>query len=273
MSEQAKPEQVKSVSKSEFLQSYSLYRRADFKGDWSFPHRIQWHCGKCEAETTWSLLVDAAEGTGICSGSYRCGLCNREVLCFYLYNDSKKGSVYKTGQYPEPSTAVAKPLARGLKNSLEHYKKGLICFNQGYGIGAAAYFRRVVEERTNELIDVVADLARANGTGDAEVERILAAKFEKTYDKRLEVASELIPASLRPGGANPLGRLHGLLSGALHAEDEAGALRTAEEMRFILEHFFINLKDFLDSQREYARRLQQPTTAPASAEITNTILE
>ena len=118
------------------------------------------------------------------------------------------------------------------------------------------------------------DLARANGTGDAEVERILAAKFEKTYDKRLEVASELIPASLRPGGANPLGRSHGLLSGALHdVEDEAGALRTAEEMRFILEHFFINLKDFLDSQREYARRLQQPTTAPASAEITNTILE
>ncbi len=103
------------------------------------------------------------------------------------------------------------------------YRCGL-CEGQ-YGIGAVAYFRRVVEERTNELIDVVADLAHANGTGDTEVQKILAAKSEKTYDKRLEVASQMLPVSLRPGGANPLGRLHDLLSVALHVKDEEGALK------------------------------------------------
>ncbi len=267
MTEQAKPEPEKSISPSEFLQQYSLYRKISFNGDWSFPHRLQWECNKCEKETTWSLLVGANEGKGHCSAEYRCNLCNARQIHFYLYNDVKKGAVYKSGQHPEPSISIPKPLEKGLKDSIEHYKKGLISFNQGYGIAAAAYFRRVVEERTVELIDVVADLARANGTSDKEVEKILASKSERTYDKRLEVASQMIPVSLRPGGANPLGRLHGLLSGALHAEDEEGALKTAEEMRYILEHLFINLKDYIDAQKEYAKRLQQPTKALATDKV------
>jgi hypothetical protein len=39
----------------------------------------------------------------------------------------------------------------------------------------------------------------------------------------------MIPVSLRPGGVNPLGRLHSLLSEALHSQPEAESVKLAGE--------------------------------------------
>lgn len=248
--------QEESISPSEFLQTYSLYRRVTFGRGWYFPGKLQWVCNLCDRETTWTLKSGSGSPYGLLWGHYICGLCEKEWLTFYLYNDTGEKELYKVGQYPEPSITIPKRLEKGLKDSAQHYKRALICFNQGYGIAAVAYFRRVVEERTAELIDVVADLAKANGSSGEEAEKILAAKSERTYDKRLEVASQVIPQSLRPGGVNPLGRLHNLLSDALHGQSEEGSLKTAEEMRFIIEHVFSNLKEYIDAQRTYAKKVQ-----------------
>lgn len=246
----------KTVSPSEFLQTYSLYRKATARNKWHFPGKLQWFCEPCKTETTWTLRSNSGGtlGYGLVWGSYNCGLCEKNWLTFYVYSGDEE--VYKVGQHPEPSIAIPRRLEKGLKDSAQHYKRALICFNQGYGIAAVAYFRRVVEERTNELIDVVAQLAEANGSSGEEIKKILAAKSERTYDKRLEVASQVIPQSLRPGGVNPLGRLHDLLSDALHGKSEEGSLKTAEEMRFIIEHVFSNLKEYTDAQRTYAKKVQ-----------------
>jgi hypothetical protein len=249
-----------------FLQSHPLYSPVSWSGDWTFPSRLSLHCDVCGKETTWLVLQDPSDGTGQCKAGYVCGLCGRQYTTFYLFNDSTKKIVYKTGQHPEPSIAVSKRLQAGLKDSLQHYKRGLICFNQGYGIAAVAYFRRVVEERTNELIDVVVELALASGTAEAEVAKIIAAKSERTYEKKLEVASQMIPASLRPGGVNSLGRLHSLLSEALHSRPEDESVKVADELKFIIEHVFSNLKDYIDSQRAYADRIQNAGRAAAPAD-------
>jgi hypothetical protein len=248
-----------------FLQSHPLYSPVSCSGDWTFPARLSLHCYKCGKETTWLALQDPTEGTGHCRAGYACGLCGKRYTTFFLFNDSTRKVVFKTGQHPEPSIAVSKRLQEGLKDSLQHYKRGLVCFNQGYGIAAVAYFRRVVEERTNELIDVVAELAVASGTAEAEVAKITAAKSERTYDKKLEVASQMIPASLRPGGVNPLGRLHSLLSEALHSRPEDESIKVADELKFIIEHVFSNLKEYIDAQRTYATRIQNAGRAAASA--------
>ena len=258
-------ERAKNVSKTEFLESYSLFSPADFSGDWSFPNRLALYCDSCKKETTWLELHGSSEGIGHCEAGYVCGYCQNEYKKFYLYNDSKKHKIYKTGQHPEPSVAVPKRLEAGLKESLQHYKRGLVCFNHGYGIGAVAYFRRVVEERTDELIDVVAELAAASGEATAEVAKITAAKSERTYDKKLEVASAMIPASLRPGGINPLGRLHSLLSEALHSKPEEESIEVADELKFIIEHVFANLRDYIEAQRTYATKIQNAGKMAAPA--------
>jgi flagellar motility protein MotE (MotC chaperone) len=227
------------------------------------------HCDSCKKETTWLELQGSSEGSGRCHAGYVCGYCQGEYYHFYLYNDTKQRKIYKIGQHPEPSIAVSKRLESGLKGSLQHYRRGLVCFNQGYGIAAVAYFRRVVEERTDELIDVVAELAVANGQSKEEAERIRTAKSERTYDKKLEVASGMIPASLRPGGVNPLGRLHSLLSEALHSRPEEESIKVAEELKFLLDHVFSNLKDYIDAQRMYAIKIQNAGrfATPAADEI------
>jgi hypothetical protein len=256
-----------SITKAEFLETFSLYRKVKIPEDeFNLPSRISLYCNVCGKETTWALqnTQPANRLWTFAFGSYQCVLCERESIRYYLHHDPEAHFIMKVGQYPEPSIAIPRALEKGLKDSAQHYRKGLICFSQGYGIGAVAYFRRVVEERTNELIDVVGELGRANGTEEKEVKRILAAKSERTYDKRLEVASQMIPASLRPGGINPLGRLHDLLSEALHVHSEEDALETAEEMRDIIEHVFRNLKDYIDAQRRYAEKVQR-TTSAASA--------
>ena len=114
----------------------------------------------------------------------------------------------KLGQWPaqsiEPSREVAKELAAPV---LDIFKKGLTSLGHGFGLGALAYFRRVVEEASVELINLFADKAKAEGDVDAE-QAIRAAMQSHRMEDRLKAASDALPASLRPSGANPLAVLY-----------------------------------------------------------------
>src|SRR6185312_5329500 len=70
--------------------------------------------------------------------------------------------VVKVGQYPEPSVKISKALSNNLgKDASELYRKALICRNNGFGLAAVGYMRRVVEDKTNELIEIAATLAES----------------------------------------------------------------------------------------------------------------
>jgi len=106
--------------------------------------------------------------------------------------------VMKVGQYPEPSIALPAALEKNLgKDAATFYKKALICRNNGFGLAAAAYIRRVVEDKTNELIEVVAKYAEVSGVDSKKVEEIRASANSATgytpYDKKLEIASAVFP--------------------------------------------------------------------------------
>lgn len=49
-------------------------------------------------------------------------------------------------------------MVRALGDHASSYKKGLICESHGYGIGAHAYYRRIVENIVNWLLEQVGDL-------------------------------------------------------------------------------------------------------------------
>ncbi len=136
------------------------------------------------------------------------------------------------------------------------YRKGLICESQGYGIGAFGYYRRIVEEIIDGLLDEIAELLTESEL--LEYQDALAKTKETTVtQEKIDLVKDLLPPILRPEGMNPLSALHSALSEGLHAESDEECLEYAENCREILI-FLVNQvaaskaasKGFTDSMRK-----------------------
>jgi len=113
------------------------------------------------------------------------------------------------------------------------YRKGLISESQGYGIGAFAYYRRILEEIIDGLLEQVEKLLASS-----EKESYLAAlenvKKTRIVAEKINLVRDLLPPILCPDGKNPLSLLHGILSEGLHADTDERCLELAVETREIL---------------------------------------
>jgi hypothetical protein len=152
--------------------------------------------------------------------------------------------VQKVGQYPAHSIDVSKGLEKNLgEEAIALYKKGLVNRNSGYGLGAVTYIRRVVEDKTNELIDVAAQLAESHNVDAEIVKRIRAAATERTtYDQKLKIAATVFPDALLIEGVNPLAELYSLVSEGVHALTEEECIAVADETASVFEFIFTNLR-------------------------------
>jgi hypothetical protein len=119
-----------------------------------------------------------------------------------------------------------------------------------------AYLRRVVDEKTDELIDVMVELLRTYNASDEEIQRLLDSNTQSRYDQKLEVAAELIPAALRPGGVNPLGQLYKHTSIGLHGKTDDECVAIFDDLRADFEYVFRNLHNQAEERHEFARRVQ-----------------
>jgi hypothetical protein len=143
---------------AEFFEKYPLYRKYKMQ---QLPDDIQKvkvpairsFCPVCQSENTFtgilSLVGPRQSGPTIAgkvaSAHYFCASCNHYSQFFQLYFDESLSFIIKTGQFPAWSVLVEKNLSTILGEHEDIYRKGLICEGQGYGIGAYAYYRRVVE--------------------------------------------------------------------------------------------------------------------------------
>lgn len=265
----------KTVSEREFLESWGLFRALQLDRDWETPAKLSHDCSICKKETTWREY-DSGTVSGLLVLEYHCADCEKGRVVFVVYAQreyAKRVSsggplpgaytvprvvssvAWLVGQVPFPAAKIPRALEKRLGDDATLYKKGLTCRNEGFGIGAVSYIRRVVENKTNELIDVVADLAAAEGVPAEQVEKVKAAKESKAYDRKLEVAAPLVPISLRPGGVNPLGELHRLLSVGLHGRTEEECLQIADDLREIFEFVFERLHSQIEDLRSFKNKL------------------
>ncbi len=140
--------------------------------------------------------------------------------------------------------------------SADFYRKALTSRNEGYGLGAVAYFRRVVEDKTNELIDVVADAAEAHSVATTDVERIRAAKNEKAYEDKLKIAAQAIPEVLKPHGANPFQAMYDILSIGIHTQSEEQCLQIADDTREIFDYLFDRLRTEIAERSAFVSKVK-----------------
>jgi len=237
------------------------------------PESLTRPCATCELEhpTTWLLDQNQYQSSPVTTVqpgevvSYTCARCRKEEVTFWFRVEREAkprlgGSVVtvtvtKIGQWPEPLINPPRAVTRALGDEAKLYRKGLVSLQHGFGIGALAYMRRVVEEKTGELLHLLRQVADVEGDA-AKVARIEAAKGEQVSQTRLKLAAEALPPALRVGGENPLSRLFDVVSADMHnATDEECAARAAE-IREIFEHLFANLREQLDKARAFQAKLK-----------------
>lgn len=169
---------------------------------------------------------------------YLCVHCQKFERAFFLKVDENKTWFMKIGQYPSWEIKGNSNIENLLGAHSAYYRKGLVCESQGYGIGAFGYYRRIVEEIIDGLLDEIAGLLTETELSDYQ-EALNRTKETTVTQEKIELVKDLLPPILHPEGMNPLSALHSALSEGLHAESDEECLEVAETCREILV-FMVN---------------------------------
>ena len=168
--------------------------------------------------------------TGTSYFSFTCVSCKKEKRTYLVEQIVEGGTVklQKYGELPRGKVARDKTLQKFLKDDLDNYEKAVICLSHEYGVAAFAYFRRVVENNINRLLDLVQEDAQASGGANDMLDAISELRTESPMSNKIRVANLALPAHLRPDGLNPLGRLYQVLSEGIHSFSEQECLAKAK---------------------------------------------
>jgi hypothetical protein len=116
----------------------------------------------------------------------------------------------------------------------EAFLKGRRCEIQGLGIGAFAYYRRVIENQKNRLFDEIIKVAKRLNAPKDQIQTLEVAKTETQFSKSIESVKSVIPHELFIQGRNPLSLLHSALSEGLHALSDDQCMELATSIREVL---------------------------------------
>jgi hypothetical protein len=283
----------KTFTSEDFVTSWPLY--TPFKSDgFRPPGRISFHCEQCGKETTWDRMNDPDYQSierleeGFYWIYYLCDLCRKRCLIvMYRVMETEERlksstsplpskvsvvtKVQKIGQFPALSVNIPKSLEKNLGEASKNlYKKALISRNEGYGLAAVTYIRRVVEDKTDELIEVVAQLAESHNIGPEIVQQIRAAKNERTtYENKLRIAATVLPDSLVVDGANPLGVLYGLVSEGVHDLTEEQCIAVADETKSVFEFTFTHLRAETKIRQDFVAKVKKLAGAKGPSQKEN----
>lgn len=171
--------------------------------------------------------------------SYTCRNCNKTFKTFALWlwhdEDQASGKALKFGEWPVFGPPTPSRLVSLVGPDRDAFLKGRRAENQGLGIGAFAYYRRVVENQKNRLLDEILRVAERTRAAQSTIAALTAAKDETQFSRAVELVKESIPPSLLIDGHNPMTLLHSALSEGLHAQTDEECLEIATSVRVILQ--------------------------------------
>jgi hypothetical protein len=185
--------------------------------------------------------------------TYSCKNCGKSIKIYALALtgvDNQTLSALKIGEVPPFGTPTPPRLLRILENEKDYFLRGRRSENQGLGIGAFAYYRRVIENQKARIFDEVVKVAKMTKAPPALVSAIEKAKTETQFSKAVESLKGAIPDSLLIEGHNPLTLLHRALSEGLHARTDEECLDLASNIRIVLSSFADKLGEILKEQSE-----------------------
>lgn len=220
-----------------------------------FSPRIQLHC-ELDDGVRWfepiGRSVRCEEETDAFI-SYRCRDCGqtRKTFSLILVPDLKAKpsllTAVKLGEYPPFGSHLAKRLQHMLsKPDLELYRKGLRTEREGHGIGAAAYYRRVVDNQWKALVKKLRDAAERLGAVQDKLNVFDEALAQGQFSAAVDLLKDAIPPKLLIlDGKNPLTLLYRPLSRQIHDLSDEECLQQAADIRIVLNETFDNISRVL----------------------------
>jgi hypothetical protein len=231
----------------EVLESWPLYRDLKYNGApkvCTVPPYLSLHCLFCENVTYWQTKIEQYESNigEFATKKYTCRNCGDAAIIYaFRWMKEKEHTVFvKVGQWPELEETVSTSLAAALPlDDLKIYKTALRLRNFNLGIGAVAYMRRVVENRMNDMLGILHEVARTHNGQPELLAKHEEIKKDKRFSVKVEYAGDLLPTSLRPSGhPNPIAILHELTSEGLHSKTDAECVEIFDACRKTFEYVF-----------------------------------
>ena len=173
--------------------------------------------------------------------NYECKNCEETIKVYAVRSVINKTDsclwMMKFGEDPPFGPPTPARVITLLGSEKDYYLKGRRAELQGLGIGAFAYYRRVIENQKNKIFDEIIRVSeRLNASGEL-LDDLVAAKKETQFSKAVESVKHGIPQVLLLNGQNPLTLLHSALSEGLHAQTDEECLELATSIRVVLTEF------------------------------------
>lgn len=152
-----------------------------------------------------------------------------------LKNLSATFSLRKIGQFPSIERRPASEVYAYLtQTDRDLYSKALGNLSNGYGIGAYAYFRRIIE---NEIKRIIADFSQLEIENSDKVKQAWDSYNNGKYQMSnlIDAISGFLPISLKDMGGNPLKLLYQQASEGIHNFSEEECLEKSQHIDKLLQ--------------------------------------
>ena len=190
--------------------------------------------------------------------NYRCSNCQNTEKIFSVLIEVEgdeleileTGSAFKFGKIPPFGPQTPPRLISLIGPDREIFLKGRQCENQGLGIGAFIYYRRVVENQKTRILEEILKVAQKINANDDTLKTLENAAGEIQFANAMKMTKPALPESLLINGHNPLSLLHSALSKGVHEMDDEECLSTAGSIRVVLRELSDRLGQALRDEAE-----------------------
>jgi hypothetical protein len=204
---------------------------------------------------------------------YTCRNCQGTTKLFALLvrqngKDGASGWGLKLGENPPFGPPTPARLITLIGPDRDLFLRGRRAENHGFGIGAFAYYRRVVENQKGRMIREIGRVAQKLGASQDLVAQFENAATETQFTKAIDEVKGAIPQVLLIGGQhNPLALLHAALSEGLHDHTDEEYLQIAQDIRLVLTELAERASQALKEEAELKKSVGRLLARKAAADI------
>jgi hypothetical protein len=185
---------------------------------------------------------------------YICRDCKKFEKFYSLFSratdEEGNGEAIKLGEHPELNIDLPSILPTLFGQDYPYFIKGLKTEKQGFGVAAYTYYRRVVENQKNRLLDEILKVAKKVGASSEVINNLENAIAESQFAKAIDITKDTFPESLLIDGHNPLKLLHKALSIGIHKETDERCLQLAHDIRIVLTDLSTRIKVAMSERKE-----------------------